>query len=803
VRSDAVSTFYMMNCRAGANPTALLKVIVGSFSIIGSTVAQTWAAADVAYLEVIGSTLIGKRNGNAFISVSGETSITTGKPGIETFGTTIRYDSWVAGEIVMLLRYVDTGSTAGGDGTTEALTGATRAFASLQAAVASMPGTLTDPVTIQCAATGGAADTLSVIQTQWDFVTSPTNYILVTVKASDRHTGKWDTAKYRIEVTNADGIYNNNCSHVRLEWLQVQITVSTSGGSGYNCYRLATSNNSSANIDHRYHNCIANVVVSGGATDNVFGFIDSDPTPQTGTCKRMNCIAVGGYAGFSSDSGAWATANLYNYNCTAAANEFNYMDAQICVNCLSAAPTGGAGGFLSVGSSGHFNNASDDNTAAGTNSRINQTFTFVNTGARDYHLTSADAGARNFGLSDPSSGLYSDDIDGQTRTGSWDIGADEVVTLAVLTGTAMASIVEGDIVTGGKTIIVTLTGDTYVPTSAIGASPTLRGVGAFGSGTTSFTAAVPTAGNAPQAGDAMYIIMESTDSSTTAGTPNTPGGWNKLFENTIAAGSSTEPAVSTLTIFGKIAGAGEGNVTVDGVGNHCAGAMIVVAGHGLAAITSTVVGAATDHGTSTTNVLAPSINVTAGSFIITCMGLGDDAADTTNVSGVTNANLAGIAERIDQTVSTGSGGGVGIYTATCAGSSTGTTEWDHDTAASSQSMQLGITPVVTTPFANARAAFIAGFDSAQSEGTGWDAEVKAKAAVTEVARTSDTVATWTIGAQAGYNITAQETVTGTIPASILSGGAAVVATPTFTVDPAVGGGIAVPVITRQFRERWG
>ena len=224
------------------------------------------------------------------------------------------------------------------------------------------------------------------------------------------------------------------------------------------------------------------------------------------------------------------------------------------------------------------------------------------------------------------------------------------------------------------------------------AAPTVRGVGAFGSGTTSFTAAVPTGGSAPVSGDAMYIVMESTDSTTTAGTPATPAGWTSLFENTIAAGSSTEPAVSTLTVFGKIAGAGEANVSVTGVGNHCAGAMIVIADHGLSVITDTVVGTSTNHGTGTTNLLAPSITVTADSLIITAMGLGDDANDTTNISSVTNANLASITEQIDQTVNTGSGGGVGIYTATCAGTSTGTTSWDHDTAASSQSMQLGIKP---------------------------------------------------------------------------------------------------------------
>lgn len=277
------------------------------------------------------------------------------------------------------------------------------------------------------------------------------------------------------------------------------------------------------------------------------------------------------------------------------------------------------------------------------------------------------------------------------------------------------------------------------------AAPTVRGVGAFGSGTTSFTAAVPTGGSAPQAGDAMYIVMESTDSTTTAGTPNTPSGWTKLFENTIAAGSSTEPAVSTLTIFGKIAGAGEGNVTVDGVGNHCAGAMVVVAGHGLGAITDTVVGTAADHGTSTTNILAPSITVEADSLIITCMGLGDDANDTTNVSGVTNANLASITERIDQTVSTGSGGGVGIYTATCAGTSTGTTEWDHDTAAASQSVQLGIKPAGSqsadgaAPSASwvaVAAVALATFAAAGSAASAaWSAPNAAAAATVEVAAT--------------------------------------------------------------------
>lgn len=220
--------------------------------------------------------------------------------------------------------------------------------------------------------------------------------------------------------------------------------------------------------------------------------------------------------------------------------------------------------------------------------------------------------------------------------------------------------------------------------------PTVRGVGAFGSGTTSFTAAVPTGGNAPQSGDAMYIIVESSDSTTTAGTPNTPsGGWDKLAENTIAGGLTN---VSTLTIFGKFAGVGEGNVTVDGVLNHCSGAMIVIADHGLIAITDTVVGTPTDHGVGIIGLITASITVIADSLIIQTIGFSDDAADTTNHSGQSNANLANGSEKIDQTVATGAGGGIGIWTATCAGTSTGATTWAHDTAVQSQSLHLGIRP---------------------------------------------------------------------------------------------------------------
>lgn len=82
-----------------------------------------------------------------------------------------------------------------------------------------------------------------------------------------------------------------------------------------------------------------------------------------------------------------------------------------------------------------------------------------------------------------------------------------------------------------------------------------------------------------------------------------------------------------------------------------------------------------------------------------------------------------------------------------------------------------------------RQAIIDGLDSAQAEATGWNAEVRDNLAVTDVVRTSATVVTVTLSAQAAYDITAQETITVTVPASALTGNAAIVGSPTFTVNP--------------------
>jgi len=94
-----------------------------------------------------------------------------------------------------------------------------------------------------------------------------------------------------------------------------------------------------------------------------------------------------------------------------------------------------------------------------------------------------------------------------------------------------------------------------------------------------------------------------------------------------------------------------------------------------------------------------------------------------------------------------------------------------------------------------RQAYIDHFVSAQSEAAGWNA-IRSGIPVTAVARTSDTIVTLTLPALP-MNITANDVVTHTVPAEILTGGLDIVATPTITFTPVAQWGAdgAIPVCT--------
>ncbi len=86
-----------------------------------------------------------------------------------------------------------------------------------------------------------------------------------------------------------------------------------------------------------------------------------------------------------------------------------------------------------------------------------------------------------------------------------------------------------------------------------------------------------------------------------------------------------------------------------------------------------------------------------------------------------------------------------------------------------------------------------GLRSAQAEATGWNVKIPA-IALSSVVRTSSTVATITLPAVGTYDITAQETVTATVPVPMLTGSFATAAAPSFVISTAGGG---TPCVARM------
>lgn len=179
--------------------------------------------------------------------------------------------------------------------------------------------------------------------------------------------------------------------------------------------------------------------------------------------------------------------------------------------------------------------------------------------------------------------------------------------------------------------------------------------GVYAVGSTSFVADVP-AGIA--ANDILLIVMESTDSTTTAGTPNTPADWTKIFEETQGAGAT---GVTTLTIFAKVATGSETDVTVDGVGNHCSGNMFAIRGAS-ADVNDIVVGTGT--GANSGNAASiPSVSAGPVSHVnhllLIAVATTRDASNSATFSAWASEFCSSETEWEDNTTNTGSGGGIG------------------------------------------------------------------------------------------------------------------------------------------------
>jgi hypothetical protein len=280
-----------------------------------------------------------------------------------------------------------------------------------------------------CRTTNGAADTTPVNITGW--TTSPTNYIKIWTNPTEnyRHAGKWDDTKYRLEVSSGSqygtGIYSA-VSNVRIDGLQVKLT--TSAIQNFGIYF-----NVSGGEVQLSDNIVRGVLSSGADID--IGILFWHGSATSATYKVWNNIiydfvlnGAGNNLGMDVDNG---TAYAYNNtvaNCAVGLNrDPTNSPVFIAKNNIFQGTVWGYSGTFDASSDYNISNFASDAPSPSYRSGLATTVTFIDSANKDFHLAFTDTGAKGYGtnLSQDANLAFSQDIDGQSRTGNWDIGADQ------------------------------------------------------------------------------------------------------------------------------------------------------------------------------------------------------------------------------------------------------------------------------------------------------------------------------------------------------------------------------------------
>ena len=318
-------------------------------------------------------------------------------------------------------------------------------YTSLSAWEAGEQGDLTgarDEIAVaKCRCTGGTADDGSVEIAGW--TTDSTRYIKIWTDPSEsyRHSGKYSSTKYRLGTKVSYDPYHISITEdfVRIDGLQFYRR--TDGGQ-YSCVHVGSDRTQSTDI--RISCCIfvqaetnASYFVNAidyTSSDHIRVFISNnvfiDFNDSSGKAIRAGNYYIG------SDGTPWCIFNNTFNNCCIAITSVHDNAVLALNNIFYSCGTPCSGVFAS----GTGYNSTDDSsigytvTGGATADRVSQTFSFVDASGDDFHLQSTDGGARGYGLNLYNHATYpfQTDIDGDDRGGSgasWDIGADEVITV--------------------------------------------------------------------------------------------------------------------------------------------------------------------------------------------------------------------------------------------------------------------------------------------------------------------------------------------------------------------------------------
>lgn len=199
------------------------------------------------------------------------------------------------------------------------------------------------------------------------------------------------------------------------------------------------------------------------------------------------------------------------------------------------------------------------------------------------------------------------------------------------------------------------------------------GAGTFQGGTNTITPTIPAGATT---GDLLILAVETANEAVT-----TPGGWTPVPGGQIGTGTAAAIGAVAMATFYKWYAAGD--PTVADSGNHTTGR--IVAFRGVDPTTPFISNAAARVDASgTTTFTSSSVTVPTHGMQLVCVGLDRDAATTdTELNAVANATLIG-----SNTVTSGTGGGVGLLYSTTTGALTQTSGFDTSLAHAYVSISL-------------------------------------------------------------------------------------------------------------------
>ena len=293
---------------------------------------------------------------------------------------------------------------------------------------------------VACYADG--ADTTAVFLNGW--TTGVANHIKIFAPAlssqvgiTQRHSGVWDTTKYRIEAANTQVIdIGPGAGDVWIDGLQIHLL--SANGNGQDAVNIDQTTNYA---NHRISN---NIIRAGPITAAaVYGIYAKDAVGLA-VVRIWNNIIYGfnGQAtntAIYSDGDYGASFTIYAYNNTVYGCSLGFYRNQapagpfILKNNIAYNNTDnygtGVGAPFDASGTNNLSGPGADAQMPATAARNGVAVTFVLPGGNpaNFHLAAGDAGALNYGanLSADLNLAVFDDIDGQVRQAAWDIGADD------------------------------------------------------------------------------------------------------------------------------------------------------------------------------------------------------------------------------------------------------------------------------------------------------------------------------------------------------------------------------------------